>query len=277
MAAKVECDRTVLVTGANSGIGLAAVIEAARHGYRVVGTVRSDAKAIAVAEAAEVAGVEVSTDLLDVADADACAEVIERHRPWGLVNNAGYSAMGAIEDVSDDEARDVLEVMVVAPMRLARLALPAMREAGNGRIVNVSSVYGFTTSPFTGWYQASKHAIEGLSDALRIEVASDGIGVVLIQPGAFRTGIWDEAEGETEQRAGSRYADGYRRVLDLSRRMEPLMGDPERVARVIVGALVSKSPRARYRVGPDAHLLAAAERMTLTPVKDRLQRLVLGL
>lgn len=277
MAAAERTERTVLVTGANSGIGLATAIAAAQQGYRVVGTVRSNAKASAVSEAAEAAGVQVATDLLDVADPDACADVIECHRPWGLVNNAGYSAMGAVEDVSDAEARDVLEVMVIAPMRLARLALPAMRQAGTGRIVNVSSIYGFTTTPFTGWYQASKHAIEGVSDALRVEVAADGISVVLVQPGAFRTGIWEEAQGETEQRDGSRYTDGYRRVLDLSKRMEPLMGDPDRVARVIVGALKSTSPRARYRVGPDAHMLAAAERVTLTPVRDRLQRFVLGL
>lgn len=277
MAGAARIDRTVLVTGANSGIGLATVIEAARSGYRVVGTVRSAAKASTVAEAADDAGVAVTTDLLDVADADACADVVEKHRPWGLVNNAGYSAMGAVEDVSDDEARDVLEVMVVAPMRLARLALPAMREAGSGRIINVSSIYGFTTTPFTGWYQASKHAIEGLSDALRVEVASDGVGVVLVQPGAFRTGIWDEARDESELREGSRYTAGYRRVLDLSRRAEPLMGDPARVAHVIVGALDAKSPRARYRVGPDAHLLAATELITMTPIKDRLQRFALGL
>jgi NAD(P)-dependent dehydrogenase (short-subunit alcohol dehydrogenase family) len=269
--------RTVLVTGANSGIGLATAIAAARRGFDAVGTVRSDAKAEAVQAAARAAGVEVTTDLLDVADAEACAEVIARHEPWGLVNNAGYSAMGAVEDVSDEEARSVLEVMLVAPMRLARLALPAMREAGSGRIVNVSSIYGFTTTPFTGWYQASKHAVEAVSDALRVEVAADGIGVVLVQPGAFKTGIWDEAQGEADQRAGSRYADAYRRALGLSKRAEPLMGDPERVAKVIVGALTARSPRPRYLVGPDAYVLAAAERVTITPLKDRLQRIVLGL
>ena len=277
MTTQQGSDRVVLITGANSGIGLATAIEAARAGFDVVGTVRSDRKASLVTEAAEAAGVAITTDLLDVADTDACAEVIGRHQPWGLVNNAGYSAMGAVEDVTDDEARDVLEVMVVAPIRLARLALPAMRATGSGRIVNVSSIYGFTTTPFTGWYQASKHAIEGVSDALRVEVAGDGIRVVLVQPGAFRTGIWDEAQGETDQREGSRYADGYRRVLDLSKQMEPVMGDPARVGRVIVGALHSDNPRARYRVGPDAHLLAAAERVTVTAVRDRLQRLALRL
>jgi NAD(P)-dependent dehydrogenase (short-subunit alcohol dehydrogenase family) len=227
--------------------------------------------------AADEAGVEVETDLLDVADGDACAAVIERHSPWGLVNNAGYSAMGAVEDVSDDEVRRVLEVMVVAPMRLARLALPAMRESGGGRIVNVSSVYGFLTTPLTGWYQGSKHALEAVSDALRVEVAADGIHVVLVQPGMFKTGIWDEAQAEVEARAGSRYADGYRRALDLSHRFDPLMGPPEKVADTILGALTAGTPRPRYLVGPDAHVLALAEQLTLARVKDPLQRLLFGL
>src|SRR5205807_2525086 len=121
---------TVLVTGANSGIGLATVLEAARRGFHVVGSVRSDEKAVVVEKAAADAGVSVETGLLDVTDADRCAEVIERVQPWGLVNNAGYSGTGAVEDVPDDEVRDQLEAMVIAPMRLARLSIPAMRSAG---------------------------------------------------------------------------------------------------------------------------------------------------
>src|SRR5207245_2686033 len=120
--------RTVLTTGANSGIGLATVLEVARRGYRSVGSVRSEAKADAVAKAAAAAGVEVETVLLDVTDAARCAEVIEELRPYGVVNNAGFSSTGAVEDVDDDEARQQLEAMVLAPVRLARLAIPPMRE-----------------------------------------------------------------------------------------------------------------------------------------------------
>ena len=164
--------RTVLTTGANSGIGLATALELARRGFRSIGSVRSEAKAEVVHEAAAEAGVEVETVLLDVADADSCERALDGLRLFGLVNNAGYTNTGAVEDVDDDEARDQLETMVIAPMRLARLALPAMREAGEGRIVNVSSIYGRTSTPLSGWYQASKHALEAVSDALRIEVAS---------------------------------------------------------------------------------------------------------
>ncbi len=116
--------KTVLITGTNSGIGLATLLETSRLGFRAVGSVRSETKASAVADAARDAGVTVETVLLDVTDAERCAEVVAELRPWAVVNNAGYSGVGAIEDVTDDEARDQLEAMVVAPMRLARLSLP---------------------------------------------------------------------------------------------------------------------------------------------------------
>ena len=269
--------RTVLTTGANSGIGLATVVELARLGFRSVGSVRSPEKAARVAEAAGRAGVQVETVHLDVTDPQACARAIETLRPWGLVNNAGHPATGAVEDVGDDEARHVLETMVVAPMRLARLAVPHMRAAGGGRIVNMSSIYGRTTTPLSGWYQAAKHALEGVSDALRAEVASASIAVVLVEPGAFRTRIWEEAEGDFARRQGSRYAEAYRRSLANLRWTAPLMGDPAEVARVVGRAMTAWLPRARYLVGYDAQLLALTDLVTPTALKDRVARLVLGL
>src|SRR5439155_6746708 len=136
-----------------------------------------------------------------------------RVRPWALVNNAGYSVTTAIEDTTDDDARHALETMAIAPMRLARLSLPAMREHGSGRIVNISSIYGLTTTPLSGWYQAAKHALEALSDALRMEVAQHGVEVVLVEPGGFKTGIWDSAEVEMKGREAARYERAYRRTL----------------------------------------------------------------
>ena len=269
--------RTVLTTGANSGVGLATALYVAGLGFHSVGSVRSRAKAARVVDAAASAGVSVETVLLDVADAERCRVVIDRLRPWALVNNAGYSGLGAIEDVSDEEARRQLETMVVAPMRLARLALPHMRAAGRGRIINVSSIYGLTTTPFSGWYQASKHALEAASDALRVEVARDAIKVVLIEPGGVKTHIWDQMEAELAERADSSYAAGYRRIPTLLAPYMAIMVAPDAVAKVIGTALSADAPRARYLVGRDAQAIVATQSLIPTGVRDRIARVLTGL
>ncbi len=269
--------RAVLTTGANSGIGLETTLEVARRGYRSIGSVRSEAKAEVVAAAAAEAGVEVETVLMDVADADSCRAALDGLDLYGLVNNAGYSNTGAIEDIDDDEARRQIETMLVAPMRLARLALPHMRAAGEGRIVNVSSIYGRTTTPLTGWYQAAKHGLEAASDALRLEVAGAGVKVVLVEPGGFRTGIWEEMQASVAGHAGSPFEASYQRSLSLTRLAQPVMGDPRRCAKVIAGAISARVPRARYLVGYDAQALALVEQFTPTVVKDRVTRLLMGL
>ena len=271
-------DRAVLTTGANSGLGLAIAVELAKRGYRSIGSVRTKAKAAEVAREAKASGVEIETVLLDVKDAERCAEVIDDLELFGLVNNAGYSVTGAVEDTPDDEARDLLETMVVAPMRLARLALPGMRGRGEGRIVNISSIYGRFTTPFTGWYQAAKHGLEGVTDALRMEVAGMGVKVVLVEPGGFRTAIFDEVSGDLDRRgADTPYRRGYDRMLQTLKLSQPFLGDPQVVARVVAGAMSSRVPRARYLVGNDAQAAALTERFTPTFVKDLVTRRVMGL
>jgi len=269
----------VLTTGANSGIGLATVVELAKRGYRSIGSVRSEAKAEDVRRAAREAGVDVETVILDVTDAEACDDVFDEIGTdlFGLVNNAGYGLTGAVEDVDDDEARHLLETMVVAPMRLARLALPGMRHRGGGRIVNISSIMGITTTPLGGWYQAAKHALEAVSDALRVEVARDGVHVALVEPGGFRTSIWEDMERDVDKRGDSRFADAYRRSQMGMKFSSPIMGEPKQCAKVIATAISSRHPRARYLVGLDARALAIADRMAPTMVKDRITRLALGL
>jgi NAD(P)-dependent dehydrogenase (short-subunit alcohol dehydrogenase family) len=267
----------VLTTGANSGIGLATVVEVARKGFDSIGSVRSAAKARIVRDAAREAGVEVRTVILDVTDEAQCRKVIDRLRPYGIVNNAGYGAIGAIEDVSDAEAHAVFETMVFAPLRLARLALPHMRERGGGRIVNISSIYGLTTTPLSGWYQGAKHALEGLSDALRVEVAKDGVKVVLIEPGGFDTGIWEDTHSEVAKRPESKYRTAYGRLQAGVKLSRPLMGHPKAVARVIARALSAQRPSARYLVGADAQAIAFWDRLIPTEVKDRVTRISLGL
>ena len=267
----------VLTTGANSGIGLATVIEVARRGFDSVGSVRSAAKARVVRDAARAAGVEVRTVVLDVADEAQCRRVVDRLQPYGIVNNAGYGAVGAIEDVSDAEAHAVFETMVFAPLRLARLALPHMREHGGGRIVNISSIYGLTTTPLSGWYQGAKHALEGLSDALRVEVAKDNVKVVLVEPGGFDTGIWEDTRSEVEKRPDSKYRTAYGRLQASVRLSRPLMGHPREVAKVIARAITVRRPNARYLVGADAQAIAFWDRLIPTEIKDRVTRISLGL
>jgi NAD(P)-dependent dehydrogenase (short-subunit alcohol dehydrogenase family) len=268
----------VLTTGANSGIGLATVIELARRDFRSIGSVRSEKKATEVRRAAKAAGVTVETVVLDVNDPAACEDAIDDVGDlYGLVNNAGYGLTGAVEDVSDEDARAILETMVVAPMRLARLALPAMRRAGRGRIVNVSSIMGLTTTPLTGWYQGAKHALEGVSDALRMEVANAGVQVVLVEPGGFKTGIWEDLERDVDKHSDSRFASSYRRTQQVMKLSTPVMGEPGQCAKVIASAISSRHPRARYLVGIDAQTLSMLNRVTPTFVKDRVTRLTLGL
>lgn len=268
---------TVLTTGANSGVGLATVLELAARGHRSLGTVRSEAKAEAVAHAAAERGVSVETLLLDVTDAQACAEAIETVRPDALVNNAGYALFGALECVPDAEARALLETLVLAPMRLARLAIPYMRDRGWGRIVNVSSLFGLTAAPPLGWYVAAKHAIEGLSDVLRMEVARDGIDVVLVEPGGVRSSMLEDAARDAGRFGNGHYDALYRTVIDQLRRTDFLRSEPGSSARVIADAIAARQPRSRYLVGLDAQLIARLAPVVPDWMRDRVTRLVEGL
>ena len=275
---------SVLVTGANSGIGLATVLELAGAGYDVVGTARTADKAELVSAAAAERGVSVRAVLLDVDDADSCRRALEDVAgltdggPWAVVNNAGYAQAGAVEDVSDEQARAQLETNLVAPVRIARLVLPRMRERGEGRIVNVSSVAGRVSVPLLGWYSASKHALEAVTDALRMEVEPDGIRVVLVEPGAFGTGIWSAAQdGGLPEPATDRYAAAYARAAAATERGTAAMPDPVWVARTIRLALANPVPMARYVVGADAIGGILAEALVPTTVTDYVKGVSSGL
>lgn len=276
--------RSVVVTGANSGIGLVTVLELAAAGYDVVGTVRSPDKAEAVHRAASERGVTVRTTLLDVDDADSCAagveavEAMAQDGLWALVNNAGYAQSGAVEDVDDAMVRRQLETNVVAPLRLARLVLPGMRERGEGRIVNVSSIAGRMSTPLMGWYCASKHALEAVTDALRMEVEPDGVRVVLVEPGMFGTDIWSAAkEGGFPPPSSARYAAAYARAEAVSARAADRLPDPVWVARTVRVALANPVPLARYVVGADAVTGLLAETLVPTAVTDYVKAVSSGL
>ncbi|MBK5305720.1 MAG: SDR family oxidoreductase [Frankiaceae bacterium] len=275
--------KSVLVTGANSGIGLVTVLELAGAGYDVIGSVRSAAKADLLQQAADAKGVAVRTIEMDVNDTDACKQGIEELAgmtdggPWAVVNNAGYVQAGAVEDIDDDLVRAQLETNLVAPMRIARLVLPSMRERGEGRIVNVSSIAGRLSTPLMGWYCASKHGLEAVTDALRMEVEPDGIRVILVEPGMFGTDIWSAAQQDQfPPPTTARYAAAYARSDSLSAQSKRLP-DPIWVARTIRVALSNPLPMARYLVGADAVGGVLAETLIPTAVTDYVKAVTTGL
>ena len=274
----------VLVTGANSGIGMATVLLLARRGWETWGTVRSRAKASGLAAAAADAGVKdaVHPLVLDVSDDRAVTARWPKLPPfYAVVNNAGYSEVGAVEEVAADQARAQLDVNVIAPAVVSACALPAMRERGSGRIVMVSSIAGRAAiMPLNGWYHASKFALEALSDVLRMEVAGFGVRVSIVEPGFFKTGIGTSARERTDVRVAetsSPYAAAYRRVttgLDLVERLAPA---PDAVARVIVSAIESSRPLRRYVVGADALTVASTQPLIPRAFTDAATRLLSGL
>ena len=259
---------SVLITGAGSGIGLATAITLAERGRRPLAAVRLDEQCDVVAKAAAEAGVEVETVVLDVADPDACENVIADRALEGLVNCAAYVNGGALLDIDDARVRHHLEVMVVAPMRLARLALPTLREHGPGRIVIIGSVLGQMSTPLMGWYDGTKHALEALSDALRMELAADGVHVVLVEPGAIRTPVYAKARDEMADHQPSTYDAAYRRWNVLTKTLEPLFTAPEAVAATVARAFDDKHPRQRYYVGLGAPLAPWLYRLTPPLVRD---------
>jgi NAD(P)-dependent dehydrogenase (short-subunit alcohol dehydrogenase family) len=236
--------RVVLITGASSGIGQACAVHLSGRGFRVYGASRTPAAAVAT----------FPTLAMDVAD-DASVErgvasLLEREgRIDILVNNAGIALAGPLESTSLDEARRQFDVNFFAAIRLCRAVLPSMRRQGGGYIVNVSSIGGLIAIPFQPMYSASKFALEGLTEGLRLEVRPFGIRVVLVEPGDTRTPLTQHrtftADAATREQYGSCAAAVVRMAQD-----EQQGPGPESVARLVERIVNTPRPRLRYTAGP---------------------------
>lgn len=261
--------RTVLVTGASSGIGHACSVRLAEAGWRVFGGVRTDGDASALEER----GIEpVRLDVTDREQIASAAESVGRSLD-GLVDNAGIAIAAPLELVPLDELRHQLEVNVVGQVAVTQAFLPALRRA-RGRVVLMGSIGGRSALPFLGPYAASKHALEAVADALRVELRPFGIAVSIVEPASIATAIWQkgaaraaELEAGSDAEVAALYAPrvaSFRRVA-LSRGPG---ADPVEVAKAVEHALTASRPKARYLVGRDAHLRAWIERLP-TRIRDR--------
>lgn len=277
-AAGTTSGRWVLVTGASSGIGRAATRSLAETGFRVIATARADADL----EELRAEGLEALR--MDLADPDAVELAAGRSlslaggRLWGLVNNAAMAVPGALEDLDRSALEAQFRVNILGTHQLTQLLLPAMLEHGEGRIVNVSSLLGMVAMPRRGAYSASKFALEGMTDALRMELAGTGVEVSLVVPGPVRSRFrinaqssFDEHVDETRSRHAARYRRMRKERQDPDGRL-PFSVAPEKVARSIRHALTARRPRARYWVTTPTWVMGTLKRLLPTRLMDALIR-----
>jgi NAD(P)-dependent dehydrogenase (short-subunit alcohol dehydrogenase family) len=263
--------RTVLVTGASSGIGEATARRMLARGWTVYVAARRTDRLSALAAAGAHA---LSLDLTDDASISAAVRAVaDRGGLSALVNNAGYGSYGAVEDVPLDEARRQFEVNLFGAARLIQLALPMLRRAERARVVNISSVGGKMHEPFGAWYHATKFALEGFSDCLRMELAPVGVGVVVVEPGGIRTEWGGIAHDSLVARSGAgvyaRWARRHAGMLEAAQAARWL-SEPDVVARAIERALTARRPKTRYAVGGGAKPLLLVRRLVSDRMFDRL-------
>ncbi len=249
-----------LVTGASAGIG-AATVRALLATHTVYAAARR------VDQMAELATAGARIIALDVTNDDETVNAIERIRVETgrldvLVNNAGYGSYGSVEDVPPEEARRQFDVNVFGAARLIQLVLPMMRDQRSGTIVNVSSIGGKIYEPFGGWYHATKFALEGLSDCLRLELAPFGIRVVVIEPGAIKTEWGSIAIESLLKRSGStaygRHATEWSKLLKHG---DATGSDPSVIANAILKAVKAEKPKTRYVAGTFAWQILTLRRL----------------
>lgn len=262
--------QTILITGASSGIGMATALRLQEKGYQVYATARQLEKMKNLEQAG------IRTIAMDVTEEDSMVAAIEKiYRETGridvLVNNAGYGSYGAVEDVPISEAKYQFEVNLFGLARLIQLVLPSMRAQRAGKIINVSSIGGRIGEPHGAWYHATKFALEGLSDSLRMELKQFGVDVIVIQPGAIKT-EWNRIARENLLKVSGNTA--YKELAHKHVRMlafnDDRGSDPVVIAQTIEAAIAAKEPKTRYAAGMGAKLILTARKLLSDRAFDRL-------
>lgn len=276
----------IVITGASTGIGFATAKVLLAHGFRVFGSVRKQADAERLARELGASFTALRFDVTDEAAVAAGAALVRAalggERLAGLVNNAGVAVPGPLLELTVDEFRRQIEINLTGQLIVTRAFAPLLGLDGSlkgapGRIVMVSSVAGRRALPFLGPYSASKHALEGLSEALRCELMTFGIDVIIIGPGTIRTPIWDKAEAvDLARYESSPYREALRRLRDLTLANARSGLEPEAVGRLILRALTAPRPWVRYAIVPDP-LLQAVTALLPRRLLDRIIARRLGL
>ena len=277
---KKQANLSVLVSGASSGIGRACAIRLSTRGIRVFAGVRQ----IETGEdLVREAGPDVFPVLLDITDENSIKEATEivMHASDGrglngLINNAGIAVAGPVQYVDRKNVIDQFSANVAGTISLIQFFLPQIRLAA-GRIINIGSISGRMVVPFLGMYAASKYALEALTDALRMELASADVKVSIIEPGAVSTPIWEKSSRrweQTLQQIPEEERERHRASISSGRafieKASAIGSSPSRVVDAILHALTSNRPKARYLIGLDSRLLLTARRLLPTRTADRL-------
>ena len=275
---------SVLVTGASSGIGEACALAFDKLGWEVFAGIRREVDGKNLREKASARLRPVHVDVRDLASIDAAVkEIGERVGESGLtavVNNAGIGIGGPVEYLSIDEWRRQFDVNVIGQVAVTKAVLPLIRKSKErGRILFIGSIGGRVASPFIAPYAASKHAIEAIAESMRHELARTGIRIVVVEPGAVRTPIWDKAEAAADEIEANlppegveRYAADIAGLRNMLRFQARTGIDPSVVAKVVERAVTSPQPSARYLVGKDAHVMATIARVLPDRARDGVLR-----
>ena len=278
--------RVALITGCSTGIGRATALRLDASGWRVYAGVRRQEDADSLAAAGSERLTPLIIDVTDQGSIAAAAERVEAESAAGLgalVNNAGVAYTGPLEFVPLDELRNQLEVNVTGHVAITQALIPALRRA-RGRIVNITSIGGIVATPFFGPYNASKYALEAISDCLRVELRPWGIETIAIEPGSISTEIWSsglEQFDRTEERMPAEAQTLYGKAIKGLRRAARETGErgipADHAAAVIEKALVVSRPRARYLIGRDARVMATLSRVLPDRLWDRAIGRIMGL